>query len=78
MSSLTMDEFYRQEIRARPPADRLRLLALLAGGLAAEGGKPARGKRNIMEFHGLGAELWKGVDAQQYVNELRKEWDERP
>ena len=31
-----------------------------------------------MELHGLGAEIWEGVDAQEYVNELRKEWDHRP
>jgi len=35
-------------------------------------------KRNIMEFLGLGAEIWEGVDAQEYVNQLRSEWDHRP
>ena len=32
-------------------------------------------KRSIMELHGLGKEIWKNIDAQEYVNELRKEWD---
>ncbi len=31
-----------------------------------------------MELHGLGAEIWEGVDAQEYVNELRNEWEHRP
>ena len=40
-------------------------------------------KRSIMELEGLGAEIWtdqKGalLDAQEYVNELRREWDHRP
>lgn len=35
-------------------------------------------RRSIMELHGLGAEIWAGIDAQEYVNELRKEWDHRP
>ena len=35
-------------------------------------------KRSIMELHGLGAEIWEGVDAQEYVNGLREEWDHRP
>jgi hypothetical protein len=26
----------------------------------------------------LGAELWHGMDAQDYVDELRREWDHRP
>jgi hypothetical protein len=34
--------------------------------------------RSIMELHGLGKEIWEGMDAQEYVNELRKEWDHRP
>lgn len=39
---------------------------------------PAPPRRSIMELHGLGAEIWEGIDAQEYVNELRKEWDHRP
>ncbi len=40
-------------------------------------------KRSIMELEGLGAEIWKDqkgalLDAQEYVNELRREWDHRP
>ena len=34
--------------------------------------------RSLLELEGLGAEIWEGVDAQEYVNELRKEWDHRP
>ena len=33
------------------------------------------GERSILELHGLGDEAWKGIDAQEYVNELRDEWD---
>ncbi len=39
-------------------------------------------EHSIMELHGLGAEIWKDengnlIDAQEYVNELRSEWDHR-
>ena len=34
--------------------------------------------RSFLELDGLGAEIWRGIDAQEYVNELRHEWDERP
>ncbi len=34
-------------------------------------------KHSIMELEGLGAELWEGIDAQEYVNQLRDEWDNR-
>jgi hypothetical protein len=33
---------------------------------------------SLLELEGLGAELWHGVDAQEYVDELRREWDHRP
>ena len=35
------------------------------------------GKRSILELRGLGKEIWEGVDAQAYVEGLRKEWDPR-
>ncbi|MCK6457196.1 MAG: hypothetical protein L6Q92_11790 [Phycisphaerae bacterium] len=31
--------------------------------------------RSILELEGLGAEIWVGVDARQYVDELRDEWN---
>lgn len=34
-------------------------------------------KRNIMEFAGVASELYDGTDAQEYVNQIRSEWDER-
>jgi hypothetical protein len=33
---------------------------------------------NIMDFRGIGSELADGMDAQEYVNQLRSEWDHRP
>lgn len=35
-------------------------------------------KHSIMELRGLGKEIWEGIDAQEYVNQLRDEWDHRP
>jgi hypothetical protein len=34
-------------------------------------------KHRLSDLRGLGAEIWKDVDAQEYVNELREEWDNR-
>ena len=31
-------------------------------------------KRSIMELEGLGAEIWQGEDAQEYVNRERAAW----
>lgn len=36
----------------------------------------AKPKRSILELRGLGKEVWKGVDAQEYVNQERDSWNE--
>lgn len=36
---------------------------------------PSIKKRSLRELRGLGKEIWAGVDAQEYVNQQRDEWD---
>jgi len=77
MSKTNIEEIYTRHIQPLPREAQLRLLAKLAEDLAAREEGSGR-KRSIMELHGLGAEIWEGIDAQEYVNELRAEWDQRP
>lgn len=70
---LAVEALYIQEIRGLSPADRLQLLALIAQDLVQS---PAKTSHRITELRGLGKEIWAGIDAQQYVSELRSEWDE--
>lgn len=32
-------------------------------------------KQSISDLRGCGKKIWKGVDAQQYVDKLRAEWN---
>lgn len=32
-------------------------------------------RHSIMELQGLGKELWKGIDAAEYIRREREEWD---
>ena len=73
MTTTGLDRIYEQQIKPLPRAARLQLLARIAQDLAAD--DEDKDKRSIMELHGLGAEIWQGIDAQQYVNEMRDEWD---
>ncbi|MDT7542365.1 MAG: hypothetical protein QOE33_2269 [Acidobacteriota bacterium] len=74
-----LEKLYSQHIKPLPPADRLRLLAMMAQGLTnSEAANGQQAKRSILELGGLGKEIWEGIDAQEYVNELRSEWDHRP
>jgi hypothetical protein len=44
----------------------------------SKGGVKEEPKGLVDQMWGLGKHLWVGVDADQYVNDLRKDWDEEP
>ena len=72
----TAEEIYQQYVKSLPDNEKLRLIAKVSNDLAeTENEKP---KRSLLELEGLGKEIWKEIDAQQYVNELRNEWENRP
>jgi hypothetical protein len=78
MSMAAIDQIYERHVRPLPAEQRLRLLARIAADLAAEGTPPAQNRsHNVMEFYGVGRRSWDGSDAQEFVNKLRDEWDER-
>jgi hypothetical protein len=60
-----------------PPAERIKLIAMTAQDLSQSALPTETPKRSIMELHGLGKEMWQGVDAQKHVEELRQEWADR-
>ena len=79
MSALKAEEVYRRYIKPLSSGERLRILEMIGHDLAESAGEvEEEQKRDIMGLHGLGKEIWNGVDAQAYVDELRSEWDHRP
>ena len=72
-------EIYERHVQPLSEAERLQLLALVAEKLA-EGTEPQTHERlhNIKEFYGIARDNRIGIDAQEYVNRLRAEWDHRP
>lgn len=84
MSVMTAQELhaiYRYVVVQRAVSDVARLLA--AEGqqelVASDWYRRVRPgqQRSILDLEGLGAEIWVGVDAKQYVDGLRDEWDHR-
>jgi hypothetical protein len=70
-------EALMQEIRTLPVEDRKQLITLIEDTLT-ESDQPVK-KHSILEFEGVGAHLRDdSIDAQEYVNQLRSEWDHRP
>lgn len=78
MAALSVHEIYTRHIKPLAKRDRLRLLALVVQDLEDETSTKDDGKRSLLEFHGIAPDLWEGVDAQEFVNRLRAEWDHRP
>ncbi len=53
--------------------DQLRLVEDLIANIRQRA-KP-RPKHSILELEGLGAEIWKGIDVEEYINQERDSWD---
>lgn len=64
----TAEEIYQQYVKRLPNREKLRLIAKVSSDLAEnETEKP---QRSLLELEGLGKEIWQGIDAQEYINEL--------
>ena len=71
-----VESIYESKVRDLSESDRLRLVELITHDLV-KARAHQQGKRSILELRGLGAEIWKNVDAQDYVDKLRDEWGDR-
>jgi len=74
MMALSVESLYETELRHLPLEERMRLLELIARDLRRAGDE---GTKSILQLRGLGQEIWDGIDAQEYVDEMRTEWDHR-
>jgi hypothetical protein len=66
-----------QQAKTLSGQERKELVKLLVDSLDVPEAAP-RQLRHLSELRGLGKEIWEGIDAQEYVDQLRSEWDERP
>lgn len=62
-----------QIIRVLSPQEQLDLLEQIAALLRAS--LPPQPARSVLELEGLGAAIWRGIRAQEYVNQERAVWD---
>ncbi len=74
---MTVAQLYKQYVQPISVAEQLELIALISKKLLFRT-EVKKKERSLLELEGLGAETWEGVDAQQYVDELRSEWDNHP
>ena len=84
MQAATIEQLYEQHVEKLPVTDQLALITMISQRLTNQPKLTTRYKLrvrvnyySIMELHGLGKEIWQDIDAQDYVNTLRQEWNER-
>ncbi len=70
--SLKYDDYVRG-IHDLRPEEQLSLVEIISARLKKVIGKKGL-KHSILELEGLGAEIWKGIDAQEYVRKERESW----
>jgi len=71
--SLTYGDYVRG-IKGLRPEEQLSLVEIISARLKRTLAKK-KPRPRLMELEGLGAEVWKGIDAQQYVHTERESWD---
>ena len=62
-----------EQAKTLTPQERKELTKLLIDMM--DGGDGPH-QRRLSELRGLGKEIWQGIDAQEYVDQLRDEWDD--
>lgn len=70
--TLTYDD-YVKGIQTLKPEEQLSLIELLSTRLKKIVTEK-RIKHSILELEGLGAEIWKGIDVQNYIRKERESW----
>ena len=62
------------QIQQLSPEDQLRLLADLAA-MVRDHQIKSEPEHTFLELRGLGKELWRSIDVDQYLEEERNSWD---
>jgi len=64
---------YVKGIKELNPEEQLNLIEIISAQLKKNISRK-KTKHSIMELEGLGAKLWKGIDAQEYIRKERESW----
>jgi len=72
-NNVTIETEILEEIKDLSVSEQKKILDIVR--LLKTGLKSTHRKHKITELRGCGKEIWKGIDAQEYVNKLRSEWN---
>jgi hypothetical protein len=72
--SINPYENARRSVEALGPRDQLRLVAELVARLSVSG-ELNRQPRSLLELEGLGEDVWRGLDVDEYLRRERSSWN---
>jgi len=72
-NALTYEDYVRG-IDKLKPEQQLSLVKLLTAKLKKQLGRTS-GKRKVTELDGLGAEIWKNIETEEYIQKERDSWN---
>ncbi len=75
MSTASLEKLYHEHIKPISVAEKLELISLISRELVEQSAREQKKPRSLLELRGKGADLWHDVEPQEYVNNLRDEWD---
>lgn len=76
MNTVRAEQLYHKYIESLPISEQLQLIVVISQHVVQHAVTQKKPKtRSLLELEGLGAEIWAGVDAQKYIDELRDEWE---
>ena len=73
MTPVAIERKIIKEIKDLPVQHQKKILDIVQ--LLKRGIQSTPKKHNITELKGCGKEIWKGINAQKYINKLREEWE---
>lgn len=64
---------YLRGVQILKPEEQISLIEILTAALKRS--FAIKRRHSILEIEGLGLKIWKGIDAQEYINKERESWD---
>jgi hypothetical protein len=64
-----------EEIRTLSLEERKQIMKFMVD-MLSETPQPPPQRHSLRELRGLGKEIWEGIDAQDYIDQQRNEWDQ--
>jgi hypothetical protein len=72
MQTMTYRQVLYQALQLTPD-EKLQLIGELAANIRQQ--ITTQPQHSIMEFEGLGKEVWQGIDVEKYIEEERNSWE---